>query len=159
MQATNIRPSRPLRRSTSPELAAAIQPAKEAAARLKRHGGRFEIYHFLEAIYLIYIDWKRRTISKRSARTLADEMNIIRRKGMSPIRILIEATLPDANFKQKSRWVRALEYAYSENAPAKGLRKFVRRHGGLAGCARLAVQAVRKRKRPRRDCVEGDWDD
>jgi hypothetical protein len=159
MEATNTNPSPAPSRSTSPELAAAIQPAKEAAARLKRRVGRFETYDFLGAIYRVYIGWKRRKIAKRSARTLADAMNIVRRKGMSSIRVLIEATLPDADFKQKSRWVRALEYAYSENVPAKGFRKFVRRHGGLAGCARLAAQVDRKRKRPRRDCVEGDWDD
>jgi len=156
MQATSSRASR---RSISPELAAAILPVQEAAARLKRRCGRFEIYDFLGTIYRVYTGWKRRKIAKRSASRLAYEMNIFRRKGMSPIRVLIEATLPDADFKQKSRWVRALEHAYSENVPAKGFRQFVRRHGGLAGCARLAVQVNRKRRRPRRDCVEGDWDD
>jgi len=159
MQATNIHPSRLPRGSASPKLAAAIQPAKEVAARLKRRCGRFEIYDLLEAVYRVYLDWKSRKIAKRSARTLANEMNIVRRNGMSPIRILVEATLPSADLKQKSRWVRALEHVYSENVPPSRFYKFVRRHGGLAGCARLAVQTGRKRKRPRRDCVEGDWDD
>jgi hypothetical protein len=154
-----ISPRRVARRPRCPEVLKTIQPAKEAAARLKRRVGRFEIYDFLEAIYRVYMDWKCRKIAKRSARTLADEMNIVRRSGMSPIRVLIQATLPDADFKQKSRWVRALESVYSENVSAKGFRKFVRRHGGLAGCARLAAQVDRKRKCPRRDCVEGDWDD
>ena len=138
--------------------AATIQPATEAAARLKQPVGRFEIYDFLKAIYRVYIDWKRRNIVKRSARTLADEMNIARRTGMSSIRVLIEATLPSADFKQKSRWVRALEYVHSENVSPSRFRKFVRANGGLAGCARLAAQGHRKRRRPRRNHGEGDWD-
>jgi hypothetical protein len=154
MQATNIHPSRAPRRSTSPELAATIQPAKEAATRLRQRVGRFEIYDLLEAVYRVYVDWKRREIAKRSARTLADEMNIVQRKGMSPSRILIEAILPDTNLKQKSRWVRALEYVYSENVSPPQFRKFVRTHGGLAGCARLAARLNRKRRRP-----GGDWND
>jgi hypothetical protein len=159
MQVTQKSASRAAHRSTSPELAATIQPAKEAAGRLRRRVGRFEIYDLLEAIYRVYTDWKRLKTAKRSARTLADEQSIVRRKGMSPIRVLIEATLPKAELKQKSRWVRALEYVHSENVSPSRFRKFVRRHGGLAGCARLAVSANRKRRRPRRDCPEGDWSD
>jgi hypothetical protein len=147
------------RKPLSPDLAAAIHPAKEAAARLSRRVGRFEIYGMLEAFYRVYVDWKCRNIAKRSARTLADELNMARRKGTSPIRVLIDAVNPDADFKQKSRWVRALEYVYSENVSPSQFRKFVRTRGGVAGCARLAVQVQRKRRRPRRDCVEGDWDD
>lgn len=144
----------PARYRTSAKLVAAIRPAKKAAARLRRRVGRFEIYDPLGAIYRVHIDWTRRRIAKRSARRLADELAIVRRKGMSPIRVLIEATLPEADFKQKSRWVRALQYACSEEVPAERFRKFVRRHGGLAGCARLAVNVGRKRRRS-----GGDWND
>jgi hypothetical protein len=143
----------------SPDLAAALHPAKDAAAQLKRRVSRLEIYDLLEAIYGIYVDWKRRNIAKRSAHTLADELNMVRRKGTSPIRVLIDAVKPDADFKQKSRWVRALEYLYSQDVPVERFRKFAERHGGVAGCARLAVQVNRKRRRPRRNCIEGDWDD
>lgn len=159
MKITKNSARRVVQQSTSPKLAAIIQPAKEAAARLKRRVGRFESYDFLETIYRVYTDWKNRKIAKRSARTLAEDTNIARRKGMSPIRVLIEATLPNADFKQKSRWVRALEYIYSENVPPSRFRKFVRSNGGLAGCARLAAQEHRKRRRPKRNHGEGDWDD
>jgi hypothetical protein len=141
------------RRYTAP-LTTTIQPAREAAKRLPPRAGRFEFYDFLEAIYRVYIDWKRRRIAKRSARVLADQLSIVRRKGMSPIRVLIEATLPKADFRQKSRWVRALEYVHSENVSPPRFRKFIRTHGGIAGCARMAVNVNRKRKRP-----GGDWND
>jgi hypothetical protein len=136
------------------EVAAAVQPAKKAAARLRRRIGRFEIYDLLGAIYRVHVDWKRRKIAKQSARILADQLAIARRKGMSPARVLIEATLPEADFKQKSRWVRALEYVSSENVSPKHFRTFVRRRGGLSGCARSAAAQVRKRRRS-----GGDWID
>jgi hypothetical protein len=136
------------------EVAAAVQPAKKAAARLRRRIGRFEIYDLLGAIYRVHVDWKRRKIAKQSARILADRLAIARRKGMSPARVLIEATLPEADFKQKSRWVRALDYLSSENIQPRDFHKFVSANGGLAGCARLAAQTNRKRRRP-----GGDWGD
>jgi hypothetical protein len=110
-------------------------------------------------IYKTYIDWKRRKVAKRSARTVADEMNVVRRKGMSPIRILIEATLPSADIKQKSRWVRALEYVSSKNVSPSRFRGFVRTHGGISGCTRRAVRVGRKRACSRRESVAGRWDD
>jgi hypothetical protein len=149
-------PPQPISRN----IAEAVRVARRAATgRPGRPTGRFELYELLETVYRLYTDWKCRKMAKRSARALADEFGIVRRKGMSPIRVLIEALQPDTDFKQKSRWVRALEYVYSENVSPSRFSKFVRCHGGLAGCARLAVQVKRKRRRPRRDCVEGDWDD
>lgn len=144
----------PARHRISMELAAATRPAKEAAARLRRRIGRFESYNLLEVIYRIHRDWERRKISRRSARILARELAIARRKGMSPVRVLIEAMLSEADFKQKSRWVRALEYVHSENVPLSQFHKFMRARGGVAGCARLAAGANRKRRRS-----GGDWND
>src|SRR5437660_8381250 len=115
MQDIKKDPSRVRQQPKLSGLAATIQPAREAAARLKRRAGRFEIYELLEPIYRVYFDWKRYKKARRSARVLARELGIVRRKGMSPIRVLIEAILPEADLKQKSRWVRALEYVYSEN--------------------------------------------
>jgi hypothetical protein len=154
MQATNIRPSRPPRGSASPELAAAIQSVKEAAARLNKRVGRFEIYSFLKSIYRVYMRWKDRRVARRSARLLAQELSISRRKGTSPLRVLIEATFPGADPRQKSRWVRALEYLVSEDVPTREFKRFIRANGGLAGCARLAAEVSSKRRRP-----GGDWND
>lgn len=131
-----------------------IQPARESAARLEHSTGRFEIYNFLREIYRVYLDWRRHKTAKRSSRDLAHELGIVLRDGMSPIRVLIEATLPSADLKQKSRWVRALEYIASEDVPARQFKIFIRANGGLAGCARLAARVSRKRRRP-----GGDWND
>lgn len=136
------------------ELADAIQPAKEAAARLSKRVGRFEMYSFLKSIYRVYMQWKDRRVAIRSARLMAQELSITRRKGTSPMRVLIEATFPGADLRQKSRWVRALEYLASEDVPAREFKRFIRANGGLAGCARLAAEVNRKRRRP-----GGDWSD
>jgi hypothetical protein len=136
------------------DVSAAIRPARAAATKLNRPASRFAIYDFLETVYRVYTDWKDQNRAKQLARTLADELGIARRKGMNPIRVLIEVTLPSADLKQKSRWVRALEYIHSEDVSPSRFRKFVRSRGGVAGCARLAVNASRKRRRP-----GGDWND
>ena len=155
MQIARNGATRAAHQTSSPELAA-VRPAKEAAARLRRRGARFTIYDFLGAVYCVYSDWKRHKRATRCARILAGELGIVRRKGTSPIRVLIDATLPSADFKQKSRWVRALEYVHSENVSPSRFRKFVRARGGISRCARLAVNVSRKR---RRDSGEGDWGD
>jgi hypothetical protein len=136
------------------ELADFIQSARDAAARLNNRVGRFEIYSFLKSIYRVYTRWKDRGVARRSARLLAQELSITRRKGTSPMRVLIEATFPGADPKQRSRWVRALEYLASEQVPTRQFKKFIRANDGLAGCARLAAEVSRKRRRP-----EGDWND
>jgi hypothetical protein len=142
------------RRSTATKFTATIQLLRSAAREAGQGEGRFEIYKFLRAVHRVHIGWQQRRIAKTSARALAADLAITLRRGMSPIRILIEAAQPNADFKQKSRWVRALEHASSENVPVKQFRKFVRANGGLARCARLAAQVNRKRRRP-----GGDWND
>jgi len=129
-------------------LSASIGPAKDAAALMVGGAGSSEMYDYLTIIYSIYCEWRRQKRAKHSARLLAEAANIPLRKGMSPIRILIDATLPGADLKQRSRWVRALEYAHSEGVPAGQFRKFVRANGGLAGCARLAAMTNAKRRHP-----------
>jgi len=148
--ASNIRATR----RASIELADTIQSAKDAAAGLNKRVGRFEIYSFLKSIYRVYMRWKDRGDARRSARLLAQELSISRRKATSPIRVLIDATFPGGDLRQKSRWVRALEYLASRDVPTHEFKRFIRANGGLAGCARLAAERSRKRRRP-----GGDWSD
>jgi hypothetical protein len=150
--------TRPQSISTHPaasvEANLAIQSLKKIAHGSVPQKGRIRLYDFLRAVYCVYVDWKRLGIAKQSARALANQTALVQRKGMSPIRVLIEATLPDADVKQKSRWVRALEFVHSEDVPPAQLRRFIGDHGGVAGCAREAVRMNRKRWRP-----GGDWND
>lgn len=131
-----------------------IEPVTTSAHKLESRTGRFGIYEYLSAVYRIYRGWKRRKIANRTARLLAYRLNIYRRRGVSPIRILIEATFPSADSRQKSRWVRALQYASSEGASADELRSFFRSSQGVAGCARLAAKDQPKQNRRRNAWVD-----
>jgi hypothetical protein len=148
-----INPTKALLLSTTID-PAILRRATKAAKKLRQRAGRFEVYEFLTAVYRIYARWKRKKHAIRSARLLAKQLPIPWRKGISPIRVLIEAMLPEADLKQKSRWVRALEYAHSAGVPPAQLRTFFGNRGGVAGCAHQAVALGRKRRRP-----GGDWDD
>jgi hypothetical protein len=67
-------------------------------ARLKEHVGCFEIYGLLEASRL------HRSIARPrdgSALSFADRLSISRREVMSPIRVLIEAVLPNPDHSNK----------------------------------------------------------
>jgi hypothetical protein len=131
-----------------------IEPVATAAHKLENRPGRFEVYEYLSAVYRMYRRWKRRKIAQRTARLMAHRLDIPRRKGVSPIRILIEATFPSADSKQKSRWVRALQYASSEGASADELRSFFRSSRGVAGCAHLAAKHQPKKNRHRNAWVD-----
>jgi hypothetical protein len=131
-----------------------IEPVTTSAHKLESRTGRFEIYVYLSAVYRIYRGWKRRKIAHRTARLMAHRLDIPRRKGVSPIRILIEATFPSADSRQKSRWVRALQYASSEDASPHELRSFFRSSQGVAGCAHLAAKHQPKQNRRRNAWVD-----
>jgi hypothetical protein len=133
-----------------------IEPVTTAAHKLESRTGRFEIYEYLSTVYRMYRRWKRRKIAQRTARLMAHRLDIPRRKGMRPIRILIEATFPNADSKQKSRWVRALQYASSEGASADELRSFFRSSQGVAGCAHLTAKHQPKQNRHRNAWVDYD---
>lgn len=131
-----------------------IGPALERATKLRHCPGRFGVYEYLTCVYATYRKWKHHRVARRTARAIALRMNIPWRKGVSPIRILIEATNPSAAPKQKSRWVRALQFASSEDQPTKGLTRFFRARRGIAGCARLAAK-----HQPKKDRRKSSWDD
>jgi hypothetical protein len=56
------------------------------------------------------------------------------RKGIHQIRMIIDAT-SRADNKTKSRWTRALRYAWHERREWKRLATFFEEHGGPTGCA------------------------
>ncbi len=73
----------------------------------------------LVAVYRTYKEWKDLKISKKMARHIAKYFETPLRKGMSPVRTLIDVTFPALDAKQKSRWSRALEFAALTKVPQK----------------------------------------
>ena len=69
-------------------------------------------------------------------------------KRTHPIRVIIDAT-STADIKTKSRWTRALRYAWRERKAWTDLKSFLRENGGPAGCAEQFA-AIKARKRDSR---------
>jgi hypothetical protein len=124
-----------------------IQAVFDAAQAAKRGESRFSFYDYLAAVYVAYRRWKRLGISKKTARQIASTFRVPSRDGVSAIRIIIEATLPEAGAKQHSRWVRALQFASVNDIPSERLLDFFRSNGGVAGCASLAAERRKKRRK------------
>jgi hypothetical protein len=96
-----------------------VEPIFNASQQAQRETGRFKSYGCLVAVYRTYKEWKDLKISKKMARHIAKYFETPLRKGMSPVRTLIDVTFPALDAKQKSRWSRALEFAALTKVPQK----------------------------------------
>jgi hypothetical protein len=128
-----------------------VEPIFKASQQAQRETGRFKSYGCLVAVYRTYKEWKDLKISKKMARHLAKSFKTPRRKGISPVRTLIDVTFPTLDAKQKSRWSRALEFAALTKAKPEQLPKLLKNHSGIAGCARWAAKQKPNNKTHRYD--------
>jgi hypothetical protein len=129
-----------------------VEPIFKALQQAQHQTGRFRFYGYLEAVYRTYKTWKDLGISRRMARRIAKNGGTRCRKGTSPARTLIDATFPDCDPKQKSRWSRALEFAAWTKITPNDLPKFFRNSSGIAGCARFAAK-----RKPKKNRYRDDW--
>jgi hypothetical protein len=95
---------------------------------------RFAFYDYLAAVFHLYVQLRRRNQAKTSARRLAKLFGLRTQNRTHPIRVIIDAT-STADLKTKSRWTRALRYAWRERKTWTDLKSFLRENGGPAGCA------------------------
>ena len=95
---------------------------------------RFAFYDYLAAVFDLYVRLRRRNQAKPSARRIAKLFGLRNQKCSHCIRVIIDAT-STADLKTKSRWSRALRYAWRERRTWKDLGSFLRENGGPAGCA------------------------
>jgi hypothetical protein len=95
---------------------------------------RFAFYEYLAAVFEFYVQLRRRNQAKPSARRIAKLFGLRKQKRSHCIRAIIDAT-STADLKTKSRWTRALRYAWRERKTWKDLGSFLRENGGPAGCA------------------------
>jgi hypothetical protein len=145
--------SKPRPQAFSAATWAEIQAIFDAAQSTQRRERRFSFYDYLGAVYRAYRRWKRLSMSRKTARQVGRHFQVPSRDHGSPIRILIEATLPEAGGKQHSRWVRALQFASANDITSQGLLDFFRSNGGVAGCASLAAARRKKRRSQRHRSV------
>ena len=95
---------------------------------------RFEFYRYLAAVYPLYAELKRANEIQDSVQRIAEWFNLDSRQRIHPIRLIIDAS-SQANDKSKSRWTRALRFAWCQRRCWRDLGAFLRSNGGPAGCA------------------------
>jgi hypothetical protein len=95
---------------------------------------RFAFYDYLAAVIELYIRLRRTKQAKKAAARIAKLFGLREQNRAHPIRVIIDAT-SSADNKTKSRWTRALRYAWHKRREWSDLRTFLRENGGPAGCA------------------------
>jgi hypothetical protein len=95
---------------------------------------RFAFYDYLATVFELYVQLRRRNQGKSSARRIAKLFGLRNQKRAHPMRVIIDAT-STTDLKTKSRWSRALRYAWHERRKWTDLKSFLHENGGPAGCA------------------------
>ena len=115
---------------------------------------RFEVYRYLAAVYPLYAELMRTEATHHSARRVAELFNLDSRQHAHLIRLIIDAS-SQSERKTKSRYVRALRFAWRQRQHWSDLEIFLRRNGGPAGCA---SQFAAMHARAPRGCVRAGGD-
>src|SRR5437667_3568803 len=74
---------------------------------------RFAFYDYLAAVFELYVQLRRTKQAKKAATLIAKLFVFRNQKRAHPIRVIIDAT-STADLKTRSRWSRALRYAWRE---------------------------------------------
>jgi hypothetical protein len=107
---------------------------------------RFAFYDYLAAVLELYIRLSRTKQAKKAATRIAKLFGLRTQKRAHPIRMILDAT-STTDLKTRSRWTRALRYAWRERKTWTNLRSFLRENGGPAGCAK-EFAAITKKNQP-----------
>jgi hypothetical protein len=111
-----------------------IDGLRELEQNCSASRSRFAFYDYLAGVFELYVQLRRTNQAKKSARLIPELFGHRHQKRTHPIRVIIDAT-STADMKTKSRWTRALRYAWRERKAWKDLGSFLRENGGPAGCA------------------------
>jgi hypothetical protein len=95
---------------------------------------RFAFYDYLAAVFELYAQLRQTKQAKKATRLIAKLFGLRNQKRAHPMRVIIDAT-STTDLKTKSRWIRALRYAWRERRTWTDLGSFLRENGGPAGCA------------------------
>ena len=129
------------------QLRKTIDDLRELERKCFAARSRFAFYDYLAAVFHFYIQLRLRNQAKASARRIAKLLGFRKQNDIHPIRVIIDAT-STADPKTKSRWSRALRYAWAERRKWTDLDAFLRENGGPAGCAdQFAATNPRERYR------------
>jgi hypothetical protein len=129
------------------QLRKTIDDLRELEGKCFASRSRFAFYDYLAAVFEFYVQLRRRNEAKPSARRIAKLFGLRSQKRTHPIRVIIDAT-STADIKTRSRWTRALKYAWHERKTWKDFVSFLRENGGPAGCAEQYAAINPKQKYP-----------
>jgi hypothetical protein len=116
------------------QLRGAIDGLRNLERRCFSSRERFAFYVYLAAVLRLYRRLRRSNHAKNVGQNIISLLGLRQRKGRHLIRMIIDAT-SRADNKTKSRWTRALRYAWHERREWKHLETFLQEHGCPAGCA------------------------
>jgi hypothetical protein len=125
------------------QLRKTIEDLRELERKCFAARNRFAFYDYLAAVFELYVQLRRRNQAKSWARRIAKLLGLLKQNRTHPIRVIIDAT-STADNKMKSRWTRALRYAWRERKIWTDLASFLRENGGPAGCAKQFAAITKK---------------
>lgn len=122
-----------------------LEEVKRIAQQHRDSRRRFAVYRYLRAVLRCYCRIEKRELLGALRLLLAREHGIPDDRKCHPIRAIIDATATLGDTRMRSRWTRALEFAWHSEASPKQLAEFFQQNDGVAGCARLAAKAFPER--------------
>jgi hypothetical protein len=125
------------------QLRKAIDDLRELERKCFASRSRFAFYDYLAAVFELYVQLRRTKQAKSSARRIAKLFGLRKPNRTHPIRTIIDAT-STTDLKTRSRWSRALRYAWRERKTWKDFVSFLRENGGPAGCAKQFAETKKK---------------
>jgi hypothetical protein len=102
---------------------------------------RFAFYDYLAAVFELYVRLSRTKRAKKAATRVAKLFGLRKQNHTHCIRVIIDAT-STADIKSRSRWTRALKYAWRERRTWKDLGSFLRENGGPAACGAAIIRGL-----------------
>jgi hypothetical protein len=120
-------------------------------------GRRRALNRFLQLVFDSYCTWHKADVQRLAAKQMIALAGKRWRPKQHPVRTIIEA-VSGADRRTKSRWSRALRYAWLYRRDYDGLKDCLGANGGIAGCASKWAE-LRSAERTPSDCVRLGGDD
>lgn len=123
-----------------------ITDVRKTADLVSRSKRRFSEYRYLRSVLRAYQYLADKTLLTAMMEIAPAVLIVPARANWHPLRVLIEATMwTQIDYRTRSRWTRALQYAIAREIDPDQLPRFIRANNGIAGCAELASKTRLKR--------------
>lgn len=129
------------------KIVARIEKVRRAADKAARSNRRYAHYKYLRCVLRAYVYFDNNALIAHLVQIAPSVLLTPVRKNCHALRVIVDATCSQGDFKIRSRWTRALEHAVLQKIDPEELTRFIRANGGIAGCADLASKTNRARNR------------